>query len=78
MIWQDVLLMLGGFGFSIALLPAIKSKEKPPRSTCLITAVILESFCIAYSTLGLWLAFGATALACTMWFILLFQRRVKR
>lgn len=75
MIWQDVLIMIGGFGFSIALIPALKAKDKPPRSTCLVTGGILASFCLAYSTLGLWLAFSATIICSSLWFILFFQRR---
>lgn len=75
MIWQDILLMLGGFGFVIALIPAVTSKSKPPRSTCLVTGGILYLFCAAYATLGLWLAFSATMITASMWATLLFQRR---
>lgn len=75
MIWQDILLMIGGFGFSVALFPAVRAREKPPRSTCLLTGTILASFTIAYATLGLWLAFVATLVTSTMWFILLCQKR---
>lgn len=74
MIWQDVLLMLGGFGFSLALIPAVKAREKPPVATSLTTGGILATFCIAYATLGLWLAFGATAITSAMWLTLLVQK----
>ncbi len=75
MIWQDVLIMAGGFSFSAALLPSVFSENKPARLTCLMTGTILVSFCIAYGTLGLWLALGATALTSTLWFVLLLQKR---
>ena len=60
MIWQDIVLMIGGFGFSLALIPAVRSKDKPPRSSCLMTGSILGIFAITYATLGLWLAFLST------------------
>ena len=77
MIWQDVLMMLGGFGFSIGLLPSVLGKNKPAKSSCLITGIILTSYVVAMATLGLWLSAGSTTLTATMWFILLFQKRVR-
>ncbi len=75
MIWQDILMMVGGFIFSVALLPSVLGKEKPARSSCLITGTILTSYVVAMATLGLWLSAGATVLTATMWFVLLLQRR---
>ena len=74
MIWQDLVLMLGGFGFSIALIPAVKAREKPPRSSCLMTGSILGIFAVIYATLGLWLAFSSTIITAGMWFALLLQQ----
>ena len=73
--WQDILIMLGGFGFSIALIPSVRGKQKPPRSSCVLTGVILASYCIAFVTMGLWLSTLSTSLTALMWFILLFQKR---
>lgn len=75
MIWQDILMMVGGFILSIALLPSVLGKDKPAKSSCLITGGILASYVVAMATLGLYLSASATALTTTMWFILLFQRR---
>ena len=75
MIWHDILLMIGGFGFAIALLPSVLGKGKPARSTCAITGTILLSFTATYATLDLILATVATSITTLMWFILLFQRR---
>ena len=74
-IWQDVLLMVGGFGFSIALLPAVLSKKKPCKATSLTTACILTSFTIVYASLYLVLACISTGITAVMWFILFFQAR---
>lgn len=73
--WQDILLMVGVFGFSLALIPSVISKAKPARSTCFISSLILASFCGVYASFSLWLALGATALCSAIWFILLVQKR---
>jgi hypothetical protein len=75
MVWQDILIAVGGFGFSIALLPSVLGKAKPAKPTCLVTGAILASYVPALVTLGLWLSAGATLISTTMWFILFFQRR---
>ena len=75
MIWQDILIMLGGFGFSIALLPSLLSKGKPARATCLITGGILSSYVVAMYTLELYLSALGTSITAALWWTLLFQRR---
>lgn len=75
MIWQDYVLMVGGFIFSIALLPSIFGKNKPARSTCFLTGSVLTVYCTVYGTLGLWLALTSGVLTALCWWVLLFQRR---
>ncbi len=75
MLWQDIVLMIGGFLFALALLPTLRSAQKPPTSTCVMTAVILLALEITYATLGLWLAVGSTVITKAMWLIILFQGR---
>lgn len=70
MIWQDILLAIGGFGFSLALLPSVIHKTKIPLTTPLVTAIILTSYLVAYSTLGLWLAFTSGLLTAGLWWYL--------
>ena len=72
--WQDLVLMIGGFVFAIALIPTLMSKNKPPKSTCFITGGTLLIFSICYATLGLYLAFFSTLLTSVMWFIIFFQK----
>ncbi len=71
--WQDLVLMIGGFGFFMALLPSVFGKRKPECLSSLITGSILLIFSIVYGTLGLWLAFTATLLVSITWFILAIQ-----
>ncbi len=66
--------MVGGFLFSIALIPAIHQEQKPPITTSLLTATVLTVFSMAMSSLDLWWGTIGTALAAVCWWILLLQR----
>lgn len=75
MIWQDIVIAIGCFGLAASTIPAIRSKAKPPKLTCLLFAMILISFAVAFLTLGLWLSMTGAFAQAIAWFILLFQRR---
>jgi hypothetical protein len=72
--WQDYVFMVGSFMFSLALIPAIRSRGKPPIKTSLSTGIVLAVFGVCYATLGLWLAMTANALTTICWFILFIQK----
>lgn len=76
--WQDILLMLGGFVFAVALIPTLRSAEKPPRSTCILTALVLAAYAVAYVSLDLWLAFSAVLITKGMWLAILIFRKPRR
>jgi hypothetical protein len=75
MIWQDVTIMAACFGFAIALIPSIRGKDKPAKSSCAITAGLLAAIAVSFATLGLWLSFVSELTSIAAWLILLFQRR---
>lgn len=75
MIWQDVIFAVGSVLFSIALLPAVFSSEKPPRSSCALTGSILWVFVATYASLDLWFSVFAGAGTALIWTILFFQKR---
>uniref|UniRef100_A0A6M3KXT7 Uncharacterized protein n=1 Tax=viral metagenome TaxID=1070528 RepID=A0A6M3KXT7_9ZZZZ len=75
MIWQDVVIMVSCFGFAIALIPSIKSNQKPTKSSCLLTIILLSAIAICFATLKLWLSFTAEISSIIAWGILLFQKR---
>lgn len=75
--WQDIVIMVGCFGFALALIPSIIGKQKPARSSCLITMVLLAMISISFATLHFWLSFSAEMVALIAWSILFFQRRDK-
>ena len=76
MMWQDWVLAIGGFAFSIALIPSIRSKiGKPTQSTCAMTAFFLWLYCLVYASFDMWLSLTAGILSALCWSILLFQKR---
>jgi len=74
MSWQDWVLGVGGFIFSVALIPSIISKDKPSAKTSLMTASILTVYLLVYISLNLWLACLSGALSAACWWILFFQK----
>jgi len=74
-IWQDIVIMVACFGFAIALIPSIKGKQKPERSSCLLTILLLLAIAVSFATLKLWLSMFAEITAIIAWSILLFQKR---
>ena len=74
MSWQDIVLSIGSWIFVIALIPAIRSREKPPLSTSLLTGTILAVFAVVYFTLELWSSVIAVSATSTAWFTLAVQK----
>ena len=74
MIWQDLLIMVGGFVLSISLIPTIRGTSKPPIASSLPIALVLASFALAFGTLGLWASMIAMVVQSTTWWILFAQR----
>lgn len=90
MIWQDVVIMIACFGFAVALIPCMVvwkfdfwkihlsfTGQKPAKSSCLLTIILLAAIAVSFATLSLWLSFWSEITAIIAWSILLFQRRVK-
>lgn len=75
MIWQDLVIMVACFGFAIALIPSIKGQQKPEKSSCLVTIILLAAIAVSFATLSLWLSFWSEITAIIAWGILLFQKR---
>ena len=76
--WQDIVITIGTFIFAIALIPTLKSKDKPPISTSLTTGLTLLIFALTFASLGLWFSFIMNLVTGTLWLILARQKiRVK-
>jgi len=78
--WQDYVLTLGLIVFNLALLPVLKSKEKPPLITSVPTVVFQYAFALTFITLHLWFSAAGSFVNGTLWGILAYQvnKRPKR
>lgn len=74
MIWQDVVFAVGSIIFSLALIPSIKSRDKPALKTSVTTGVVLTIFGVTYITLGLAFAAATTFVSSGLWLTLAVQR----
>lgn len=68
--WQDLVFTFGTVVFTIALIPALKRKQYPPKSTCFITAPMLILYVVAEITLNLWFSALTTLISAMMWLTL--------
>ena len=75
MMWPDIVLGVGGFLLSVALLPTVFSKYPPHRVTCLFTGIILLSFSAAMIETELFLGATALIIQSSIWFYLLMKER---
>lgn len=74
MIWQDAVLTAGSLVFLAALLPMLRSAEKPPLTTSGTTGIVLLVFAYTYATLGALFGAATTASAAAVWLALAWQR----
>lgn len=75
MIWQDIVIAIACIGFSIALIPSIRGKQKPARVTCLMTTLFMIGIAVSHASIGLWFAAISEAVTIMLWCVLLFQKR---
>lgn len=71
--WQDWIFALGSVVFMVALIPALRATEKPPVSTSLMTAMVLEIFATTQATLHLYVASIASVILAFEWATLAWQ-----
>ena len=75
--WQDLVIGIGGFIFSVALLPTVLFGPTPPMTTSVTTsvttAIVLWAFVIVFGSLHLRLSVVSTVLTAIMWTILAVQ-----
>lgn len=77
-VWQDWTLSIGSFFFAAALVPSIRTTDKPAVLTSLITGSWLGVFTVVYGSLSLWRSVVATALTAVLWFVLAAQKMIQQ
>lgn len=75
MIWQDVVPIVGNIIFAVALIPSIRTKQKPHRLSCAMTASVLWLYVGTFWSQTLWYWSMATVATALVWTILLIQQR---
>jgi len=75
--WQDIVLSVGSWIFTIALIPSVLSKDKPALSSSVMTASVLTIYVVVYITLSLSMSAASTALVAAMWYTLAIQKYVQ-
>ncbi len=70
MIWQDVVLSVGGFVLALGLLPLLRAPVPPPIKSSLTMAGVLTAYIVAVGTLGLYLSAASLGLQTVAWYAL--------
>ena len=70
--WQDIVVLVGGFGFAIALIKSVVKGVKMPLSTPLVTSVILVGYIVVYASYSLWWGVMSQCIVLAMWGYLLY------
>jgi len=71
--WQDWVISIGQFLFLVALIPSIRSAEKPALGTSLMTGIVLTVFAFTQFTLGLYFSVVSAITISIGWYILAWQ-----
>ncbi|MDA0366507.1 MAG: hypothetical protein O3B31_09730 [Chloroflexi bacterium] len=74
MLWQDVVLSLGGFFVAATQVPMLRAAEKPPLATSMPLVFILTAISISLFSLDLKLAALGCVIQGTLWAILAVTR----
>lgn len=76
--WQDYVLALGSVIFTLALVPSLKSKNKPAIVTSLSTSSVLFVFAITFVTMSLWYSAIAAFVNGMAWLALAMQEYIQK
>jgi len=72
--WQDIILGVGQIIFFLALIPSIRSKDKPALSSSIITGTVLLVYALVFATLSLWFTVLTGIITTIFWYILAYQK----
>lgn len=72
--WEDWVITIGQVIFIIAIIPAIRGKDKPPVFTSVITGVVLLTFAAAQYSLGLISSVFTSIILGSSWIFLGYQK----
>jgi hypothetical protein len=76
--WQDVVIGLSYVFFDLALIPSLRTRDKPALQTSLITGTLNVAIALTQITLGLWFSTIATSINALLWLTLAYQKSKSR
>lgn len=71
--WQDAVLAFGSLIFAVALIPSLRSDNKPALFTNVCYAIVLMAFTAVYASLEYWLTAAIALLTTIEWTTLALQ-----
>lgn len=74
---NDLVFTIGSFIFLLALIPSLRSKDKPNKKTSILTALVLYAFTINYISLGLYMSSVVGFATASCWLALYIQVRIR-
>ena len=72
--WQDIVISICQIGFVIALIPSIRSRQKPILFTSMTTFILVSIITLCLFSLKLWFAGITGAMIAVAWGTLVVQR----
>lgn len=72
--WQDTVIAICQAFFVVSLIPMVRSNEKPPLSTCIMSVVLVSTITLTLATLKLWFSVVTASMIAVMWTALTIQK----
>jgi hypothetical protein len=72
--WQDKVIAGCQLLFFFAMLPSIRSKDKPALATSLMNCILVSVIVFCFVTLGLWFSVATALPAAGCWLVLAIQK----
>ncbi len=73
--WQDLVISVCQLFFVIAMIPSIRSNDKPALTTSIMNVILVAIITVCLFTLKLWFSSFTAALVGLTWSILAIQKR---
>lgn len=74
MSWQDLVITVGNIIFALALVPSVRSHDKPHLLTSIPTTIALFAFVIAFASLNLVFSAILCSVTTSLWATLAVQK----
>lgn len=71
--WQDIVISVGQWAMTAALVPSLIGPNKPAVSSSIMTGTLIAIFGITYASLDLWSATVSSGVCALAWFVLAWQ-----